>query len=84
MTELRQQMIDALQIAGLSEGTQQAYVRAVRQLAQHYDKSPDRLCERQLRQYLLFLKNGKKFAPASLKIAFSGIRFFYAHCPNRR
>jgi integrase-like protein len=32
MTELRQKMIEALQLKGLSERTQEAYVRAVRQL----------------------------------------------------
>ena len=41
MTELRKRMIESLQLRGLSERTQEAYVRAVRQLADHYDKSPD-------------------------------------------
>ena len=41
MTELRQRMIESLQLRGLSERTQEAYVRAVRQLAEHYHKSPD-------------------------------------------
>jgi hypothetical protein len=41
MTELRKRMIECLQLRGLSERTQESYVRAVRQLAQHYHKSPD-------------------------------------------
>jgi integrase/recombinase XerD len=41
MTELRKRMIESLQLRGLSERTQEAYVRAVRQLADHYHKSPD-------------------------------------------
>jgi len=41
MTELRKRMIESLQLRGLSERTQEAYVRAVRQLADHYRKSPD-------------------------------------------
>ena len=41
MTELRKRMIECLQLRGLSERTQEAYVRAVRQLAEHYHKSPD-------------------------------------------
>ncbi len=36
MTELRKRMIEGLQLRGLSERTQEAYVRAVRQLADHY------------------------------------------------
>ena len=39
MTELRKRMIESLQLRGMSERTQEAYVRAVRQLAQHYKKS---------------------------------------------
>ena len=49
----------------------------MRQLADHHGQSPDRLCEQQVRDYFLFLKNEKKFAPASLKMAFYGIRHFY-------
>src|SRR5215813_5822484 len=41
MTELRKRMIECLQLRGLSERTQESYVRAVRQLAEHYHKSPD-------------------------------------------
>jgi hypothetical protein len=45
MTELRKRMIECLQLRGLSERTQEAYVRAVRQLAEHYHKSPDLISE---------------------------------------
>lgn len=76
-TPLRERMRQQLQLAGLSERTQEAYLRAVRQLATHFGKPPDQVSEPELRQYLLFLKNEKHFAPASLKIAFYGIRFFF-------
>ena len=84
MTTLRQEMTQDLQIAGLSERTQEAYLRAVRQLADHYGQKPDRLTERQVRDYFLFLKNEKKFAPATLKMAFYGIRYFYTHTVPRQ
>ena len=57
MTELRKRMIECLQLRGLSARTQESYVRAVRQLAEHYHKSPDLISEEELRQYFLFLKN---------------------------
>ena len=83
MTTLRQKMTADLQLRGLSERTQEAYLRAVRQLADHYGTPPDALDERQLRQYFLYLKNEKQFAPASLKLAYNGIKFFYTHtCPR--
>jgi site-specific recombinase XerD len=76
-------MIDDLQLAGLSGRTEQAYVRAVRQLAEHYDLPPDQISEQQLRDYLLYLKNHKEFAAGSLKVAFNGIKFFYRHTEPR-
>ena len=57
MTELRKRMIESLQLRGMSERTQEAYVRAVRQLAQHFQKSPDLVSEEELRQYFLRMKN---------------------------
>lgn len=83
MSTLRTQMIHDLQLGGLSERTQEAYVRAVRQLADYFHAPPDQLSEAQLRQYFLYLKNEKRFAPPSLKIAFSGIKFFYTHTVPR-
>jgi integrase/recombinase XerD len=78
-SSLRQRMLHDLQLAGLSERTQEAYVRAVRQRADHFHTSPDRLSEQQLRDYFLHLKNDRQFASASLGIAYSGIKFFYSH-----
>jgi site-specific recombinase XerD len=72
-------MIQDLQLAGLGERTQEAYVRAVRKLAAHYRQAPDRLTEAQVRDYFLYLKNDRKFSPSALKIAHSGIKFFYSH-----
>lgn len=80
---LRQRMQQDLQLAGLSERTQEAYVRAVRQLAAHFKTPPDQITEQQLRDYFLFLKNDKQFAAPSLKIAFCGIKFFYTHTVPR-
>jgi len=82
-TALRQRMHQDLQLAGLSERTQEAYLRAVRQLADHFHTPPDRLSEQQVREYFLHLKNDRKFATASLAIAYSGIKFFYSHTAPR-
>ena len=77
MTELRKRMIECLQLRGLSARTQESYVRAVRQLAEHYHKSPDLITEEELRQYFLFLKNVKHYARNTTTIAICGIRFFF-------
>ena len=79
MTELRKRMIECLQLRGFSERTQEAYLRAVRQLAEHYNKSPDLVTEEELRQYFLYIKNVKKYARPTTTIALCGIKFFFQH-----
>jgi integrase/recombinase XerD len=83
MTPLRRQMIAALQLSGKGERTQQSSVREVRLLAQFYGKSPHLLSEQQLQHYFLHRKNVDGLAPASLRICYSGIRFFYQHVLKR-
>lgn len=83
MTELRQRMIECLQLRGLAERTQEAYVRAVRQLSEHYHKAPDLISEEELRQYFLFLKNVKHYSRNTMTIAICGIRFLYKDTLNR-
>src|SRR5216684_6690765 len=83
MTPLRQHMIAALQISGKGERTQESYIREVRLLAQFSHKSPDRITEQELQRYFLHRKNVDHLAPASMRICYSGIRFFYQHVLKR-
>jgi site-specific recombinase XerD len=76
-------MIECLQLRGLSERTEEAYVRAVRQLADHCHKSPDLITEEELAQYFLYLKSVKKYSRAASAIAICGIKFFYEKTLNR-
>ena len=71
-------------IAGLSERTREAYLRAARQLAKfHRRADPGTLEEQHIKDYLLWLRTEKRAAPGTLRIAFNGIRFFYRHsCPR--
>ena len=77
MTELRKRMIECLQLRGLSARTQESYVRAVRQLAEHYHKSPELITEEELRQYFLYIKNVKHYSRSTATIAICGIKFFF-------
>jgi integrase/recombinase XerD len=83
MTPLRQHMLAALQLSGKGERTQASYIREVRLLAQFYHKSPDRISEQELQHYFLHRKNVDGLAPASMRICYSGIRFFYQHVLKR-
>ena len=61
----------------LSVRTQDIYFRAVKQLAEYYEKSPDQISEGELRQYFLYLKNTKKVSRSTCTIALCAIKFFY-------
>jgi site-specific recombinase XerD len=77
-------MIECLQLRGFSERTQEAYTRAVRQLAEHYHKSPDLITEEELRQYFLHIINVKHYSRNTTTIALCGIRFFFEQTLNRK
>ena len=83
MTPLRQQMIAALQLSGKRERTQQSYVREVCLLAQFYHTSPDRISEQELQRSFLHRTNVDGLAPTSMRICYSGIRFFSQHVLKR-
>src|SRR2546425_4676692 len=53
MSPLQQRMLEDMQLRGLSARTQEAYARAVWQLAQHYHRSPEQLGDEELRQYFV-------------------------------
>ena len=80
-TALCKQMHQDLQLVGLSPRAQEAYLHAVRQLADHFHTPPARLNEQQIRDYFFHLKNDRKFATVSLAIAYRGIKVFYS--PHR-
>jgi hypothetical protein len=62
MTALRQQMTDDMVLRGLSAATQKAYLRVVTRLATYYGRSPDRISEREIQTYLLYLYREKGFS----------------------
>lgn len=81
--ELYQHMSDDLHLAGLRKRTHDGYLRAVRQLADFCQLAPDQVSEPQLRRYFLHLKNERHFAAGSLRVAYSGIKFFYTRTCRR-
>jgi integrase/recombinase XerD len=72
-------MIAALPLSGQSARTQASSVRAVRLLAQFSHTSPDRISAQELQHSFLHRTNVDGLAPASLRICYSGRRFFSQH-----
>ena len=82
-TPLRQRMIEDMQLRGLAERTQDAYVRAVRRLAEYYGRSPDQIGEEELRQYLLYLMNERHVSRSLFVVVVCGLKFFYERTLRR-
>jgi len=81
--ELRQRFIEDLQLQGMSARTQQAYARTVRQLADHFHKSPADISEEELREYFLYVKNVKHWSRATMTQSICGIKRFFEHTMKR-
>lgn len=77
MTGLRQRMIEDMRLHGLAEGTQRVYVDAVKQLAAHYNRSPDRLTEQEVREFFIYLTEKRKLARSTVRVHLFAIKFLY-------
>jgi site-specific recombinase XerD len=76
-------MVEDMQLHGFSARTQEAYARAVRQLAEHAHKAPDRISEDELREYFLYLANVRHVARGTATIALCGIKFLFERTLHR-
>ncbi len=83
MKDYYNQSMRALQLAGMSERTQQCYTRSVRMLVDFYGKPPEKISESQLQDYFLHRKNSDKWSAATLRICYSGIKFFFINVLKR-
>lgn len=77
MGTLRKQMDGDLVVRGMSIRTREVYLGAVAGLAKYYGRRPDRISEREVQQYLLYLIQEKKLAWSSCNVAAQGLKFFY-------
>ena len=81
--EIRLKMSEDLKLTGKALRTQNGYLRAVRQLSDHARMSPADVTEQDVRAFFLYLKEDLGFAYGSLRVALSGVKFFFAHTCRR-
>lgn len=74
---LRKKMIEDMQLRGYAERTQSSYTRSVRQLENYWHTAAEEISEQQVRDYFLYCKNEAGWSAATMRIAYSGIKFFY-------
>ncbi len=77
MNPLRCQMIEDLTVRGLAENTHKAYLHAVTQLAQYYNRRPDQLSTREVQRFLVHLHEERGLAWSSCNVYAQALRFFY-------
>jgi site-specific recombinase XerD len=77
VSPLRQRMIRDMELAGFTPGTQQTYIGAVVKLQDHYTIRPDRLSEKQVQQYILWLRNEKGVPKGTFQTTWYGLKFLY-------
>ena len=68
-----------LKLAGYAKRSRQSYVRAVRQLRNFWGCDLEEIEEQQVREYWLHCKDELDWMPATMRISYSGIKFFYEH-----
>jgi integrase/recombinase XerD len=79
VSPLRQRMIRDMELAGYTQGTQQSYIGAIIKLQDHYTIRPDKLTEKEVQQYIFWLRDEKKVAKGTFQANWAGIKFFYYH-----
>jgi len=76
ISPLRQRMIDDMRMRKLSDKTQSAYIRSVRQLAAFLGRSPDSATVEDLRRFQLHLVDYGS-SPITLNATITGLKFFF-------
>jgi site-specific recombinase XerD len=77
MGTLRDQMLADLQLKGITPRTQKDYLREVSNLAKYFNKSPEELGEKEVKEYLVHLLKDRKISGGTYKYYVSGIKFLY-------
>jgi len=77
MTRLRKMMLEELQRRNFSEDTIRHYIRTVEDFARHFNRPPDHLGPRHIREYQAQLFQKRKLSSGSVTNQLAALRFFY-------
>lgn len=73
----RQRMLEDMDLNGFSEGTKARYISGVRKLCRYYKRSPEKLSEAEVREFIIYLIRQSGLAPDTISVIFYSIKFFY-------
>lgn len=77
MTTLRSKMKDEMVLRGFSTGTQKKYLYEVTKLSKHYQRSPAKISQKEIKAYLVYLVSERRLAASTYNVAVHSLRFFY-------
>ncbi|MGA8869529.1 MAG: site-specific integrase [Candidatus Acidiferrales bacterium] len=77
MTHLRKMMLEELQRLNYSQHTTRSYIRTVEDFARRFNRPPDRLGPRHIREYQAELFQKRKLSAGTVAIRLAALRFFY-------
>jgi len=77
MGKLREQMKMDLELKGYSPKTQTAYLGYMKNFVRYFGRSPAKMGEEEIREYLYHLITGKDLGDSSINSAYSALKFFY-------
>ena len=84
MTELRRRMIEDMGLHGLAATTQKTYLEAIKILAKYYKRSPNQLCEEEIRKFFIYLAEEKHLARSTITVYVFAIKFLYQKTLQRK
>ena len=76
ISPLRRRMTEDMTVRGFTAGTQQGYLRAVRDFTAFLGRSPDRAGTEDLRRYQLAMR-GRGASATTMNAAVSALRFLF-------
>ena len=83
MTHLRKMMLEELQRRNYAQSTVDAYVLALRDFSQYFNRPPDQLGPDHIRQFQLHMLRDRKLATNTVKQRMAAIQFFFARTLKR-
>jgi integrase/recombinase XerD len=83
MTHLRNMMLEELQRRNYSESTIRSYIRTVEDFSRRFQRSPDRLGPKHIREYQAELFTKRKYPASTVTVYLAALRFFYTKTLKR-
>ena len=83
MTHLRKMMLEELQRRNYAQNTIRSYIRIVEDFSRRFQRSPDRLEPKHIREYQSELFTKRKFAATTVTVYLAALRFFYTKTLKR-